>query len=121
MITVLLVLAAFVVWMLYDCLTHNVEEQFFWAAIILCTPPIGAIIYAIKRPKLIGEYSAQTSNSNSTAGPPVVKSSTSSQLIKGVGMAIGIILGTAGMLFVGLIIIIWVSFSSGGGLGGSSK
>ncbi len=112
----------FSIWMLIDCLSNKVKDKIFWSIIILLIAPIGAIIYAIKRPTLIGETNLNNgtlvSNNNGS------KMSSSSQVVRGLGMALGVILAVGGLLIVGyfiLIIVLIVSFGNALGSSGSSK
>lgn len=103
----------FSVWMFIDCLTHDVKNKVFWAAIMLVTGPIGAIIYATQRPKLLGENAIVKWTSEGAIEVPAT-ASKSSRVIRNIGMTVGIVLGVGGLLFVGFIILFMSAMSSYG-------
>ncbi len=105
-------------WMLVDCLTHPVRDKIFWAALILGTFGLGAVIYATQRGRLLGEMPqynlVQGVSYNTQNDVPPPQQSVSSQLIKGIGMTIGVIFAVGGMLFVGFFVLLFFAFSSYG-------
>jgi hypothetical protein len=112
----------FSLWMFLDCATHDVKEKTFWAILIIGTGPIGSVIYASKRSTLIGETVKIVQSPQGTIMvPSSLPASRSSQIIKGIGITIGVVLGVGGLLVVGFIVLIGLMLSSGGGNYGSSK
>ncbi len=99
-----LAVLTFSIWMLIDCLSNKVKDKIFWSIVILLTPPIGAIIYIVKRPTLIDGASTNDKN--------VPANSSTSQVIRGLGMALGVIITVSGFLLVGFFILCAIALSS---------
>lgn len=129
------IIILFCLWMFVDCLLHDVKDKIFWAILILGTGPVGAAIYAMERPKLLGEMSYNPVENQAPpsgqATPGVVPTtpgvaattaksmSASSQIIRGIGMTIAAVFAVGGALMVGFVILVMLAFSGWGG--GSSK
>jgi hypothetical protein len=110
-------LLVFCLWMVIDCMQQPVKDKIFWAILMLVTGPIGAILYAINRDKLL--VRVHTTPEGTITVPIGDTSSATSQVIKGIGMAIGVVLALAGLLIVGFIVLFITSFQSASS--GSSK
>ncbi len=123
------VVGLFTVWMFADCMLHKTKNKIFWCVIIFTTFPLGPILYAAQRSKLIGEreFTVQTAQGPITQIDEAKSSSVTSQLIRSAGITLGVIMAAGGLLFVAWIVFLAIIFSglssglSGGNWGGSSK
>ncbi len=111
-----LIVLVFSAWMFLDCMLHKTKNKIFWAVIIVTTFPIGPVLYASQRAKLIGETKQEL---NTPTGTIVYDSPNSvsgtSQLIRSIGMTLGVIMAVGGLLMVALIVFVRLGFSGVGG------
>lgn len=98
------------------------KDKAFWVILILGTGPVGAFIYCIqRRSDLLEQQTDSVGKIITPAGLEIdaidnraVANSPYSNVVKSVGMAIGVILAVGGILFVGFFIFVAMAFSSYG-------
>ena len=115
---------AFSVWMFIDCVLHDAKDKIFWSIMIIGTGPIGAALYASKRHRLVGVSETTYSNPDGTITTTVTRQDTNTptgQIIRGLGVTLGVIMSVFGLLAAGFFILLMIMFSSGGGSEGGGK